>query len=173
MWEAKESAIVLATINDEKNTLELEGKGESTVTLKPRGVYYEGLFLKILYNKLEKLLDNTQDINIFLTGTITKLCCYPDSILHSYLINPQLSIHTHVRTLYKILAQVAASAHSIISNFDDYTEKLKQIKEAGTDPTDSDTKLLNNLIIHVEFRKELVSFVETTQLLFDNETLNP
>jgi len=68
---------------------------------------------------------------------------------------------------------VAASAHSIISNFDDYTEKLKQIKEAGTDPTDSDTKLLNNLIIHVEFRKELVSFVETTQLLFDNETLNP
>ena len=61
-----------------------------------------GLFLKILMEKLSRLLQNPPIVNVLLLRTVTRLSQYPQPLLRSLLLNHQLVLKPGVPNLYTV-----------------------------------------------------------------------
>lgn len=61
-----------------------------------------GLFLDILLEKLSHMLSNNVYVNLHLTGLISRLAIYPQTLLQSYLLNYQLVFQPNVRSIFQV-----------------------------------------------------------------------
>ncbi|XP_064636306.1 FHF complex subunit HOOK-interacting protein 1B-like isoform X2 [Lineus longissimus] len=65
-----------------------------------------GPFLSVLLHKLDSLMQNTLYVNLLLTGLITRLACYPQSLLRSFLLNHSLVFQPSIKSLVQMLGSV-------------------------------------------------------------------
>lgn len=61
-----------------------------------------GPFLSILLTRLEMMMQNDVYTNLHLTGLISRLACYPQPLLRSFLLNPSLVFQPTVRSLFQV-----------------------------------------------------------------------
>ena len=65
-----------------------------------------GLFIQTLLKKLRQTLSLSLDVNLVLTGILSKLAQYPFPVLYHFLLNKNLPVHSGIITLWNILNQV-------------------------------------------------------------------
>ena len=61
-----------------------------------------GPFLNAIFDKLEAMMDNSVYVNLLLTSLISRLACYPQPLLRSFLLNANLVIRPGVRSLAQV-----------------------------------------------------------------------
>ena len=66
--------------------------------------FYEGLFLEVVFNKLERFLEHGLNANLVLTGVVSRLLDFPHPLLSLYLLSADDRLGA--RTLYRILREV-------------------------------------------------------------------
>ncbi|XP_074649833.1 FHF complex subunit HOOK-interacting protein 1B-like isoform X2 [Tubulanus polymorphus] len=65
-----------------------------------------GPFLTVILQKFESLMQNTFYVNLLLTGVIARLAYYPQPLLKSFLINPNLVFQPQIKSLIQVLGSV-------------------------------------------------------------------
>ncbi|XP_013387521.1 FTS and Hook-interacting protein isoform X2 [Lingula anatina] len=75
-----------------------------------------GPFLNVLLTKLEGMIQNSFDVNLLLTGVITRLACYPQPLLRSYLLNHNLVFQPSVKSLVQVLHSVKTKVETYAKN---------------------------------------------------------
>lgn len=68
--------------------------------------YNGGLFLNMLFLKLEKIFEQSLEINLLVTGLFTKICYYPFPILFSFLLNNCLQVKPGIKILWNVITLV-------------------------------------------------------------------
>ena len=61
-----------------------------------------GPFLNALFDKIDSMIDNNLYVNLELTSLVTRLACYPQALLRSFLLNSNLLIQPGVRSLAQV-----------------------------------------------------------------------
>ena len=61
-----------------------------------------GPFLNAIFDKLEVMMENSVYVNLLLTSLISRLACYPQPLLRSFLLNANLVIRPGVRSLAQV-----------------------------------------------------------------------
>lgn len=61
-----------------------------------------GPFLNAIFDKLEAMMENNVYVNLLLTSLISRLACYPQPLLRSFLLNANLVIRPGVRSLAQV-----------------------------------------------------------------------
>lgn len=92
--------------------------------LKMHATPYTGPFLSTLFGKVDQMPNNSLYENLLLTGIISRLSCYPQPLLRSFLLNTHVVFHPSVRSLYQVLSGVRNRIDSYSKNVDDFTGLL-------------------------------------------------
>ena len=61
-----------------------------------------GPFLNAIFDKIEAMIDNNVYVNLRLTSLVSRLACYPQPLLRSFLLNSNLVIKPGVRSLVQV-----------------------------------------------------------------------
>jgi hypothetical protein len=61
-----------------------------------------GPFLRTIFIKLENMLQNSLQVNLLLTGIISRLAHYSQPLLRSLLLNHSLVLETNVKSLFQV-----------------------------------------------------------------------
>lgn len=61
-----------------------------------------GPFLITLFQKVERMPQNTFYVNLILTGVVTRLALYPQPLLRSFLLNYNMVLKPGVRSLFQV-----------------------------------------------------------------------
>jgi hypothetical protein len=133
-----------------------------------RQVFYEGLFLELIFKKWNSYLDNSFRVNLWLTSVTCKLCMCPISSLHSYLLDPMLPLKPEVPSLPRILKKISTEGAKRAEKMPDLKDRLrdahldmaKDDAAAGTFTEFEDqagTNFVKALVVLEEFCKELFS----------------
>ncbi|CAH1776560.1 unnamed protein product [Owenia fusiformis] len=83
-----------------------------------------GPFLTVLLNKLEGMQQNTLYVNFLLTGLLTRLSCYPQPLLRSFLLNHSLVFQPTVKSLFQVLGSVKHKVDCYSYTVDNFDQML-------------------------------------------------
>lgn len=92
--------------------------------LKMHATPYTGPFLSTLFGKVDQMPNNSLFENLLLTGIISRLSCYPQPLLRSFLLNTHVVFHPTVRSLYQVLLGVKNRIDSYAKTVDDFSGLL-------------------------------------------------
>ncbi|KAG8196983.1 hypothetical protein JTE90_013132 [Oedothorax gibbosus] len=88
-----------------------------------------GPFLSIILTRLEMMMQNDVYTNLHLTDIISRLACYPQPLIRSFLLNPSLVFQPTVRSLFQILGSLKHKVDSYSYTVDNYEELVNQSKQ--------------------------------------------
>ncbi|NXL94493.1 F16B2 protein, partial [Alectura lathami] len=74
----------------------------------PEGQFYEGHFLKVLFDRMSRILDQPYSLNLQVTSVLSRLAAFPHPHLHEYLLDPYLSLAPGCRSLFSVLVRVTS-----------------------------------------------------------------
>ena len=122
-----------------------------------------GPFLSNLLNRLEMMCDNDFYINLHLTGLISRLACYPQPLIRSFLLNSKMTFNHEVKSLWTILTNLRNKFDNSavqVTNFEIVLNRAKRFLKAR------DEKLLqgkngfsHNMMDHSNFRKGSITSI--------------
>ncbi|XP_064630710.1 FHF complex subunit HOOK interacting protein 2A-like isoform X2 [Lineus longissimus] len=140
-----------------------------------RDSFYEGSFLKILFDKLSRMLDQSYEINLQVTSVVSKLALLPHPNLNEYLLNPVLPSGEGCRTLHKIFQKVVHDIYSRAKSTDNFKHQLvdarKKLLGIGEIINRGENhSTLEGVIVLEEFCKELaaIAFVKQHDMVSDS-----
>ncbi|NWX35474.1 F16B2 protein, partial [Notiomystis cincta] len=70
--------------------------------------FYEGHFLKVLFDRMSRILDQPYSLNLQVTSVLSHLAAFPHPHLHEYLLDPYLSLAPGCRSLFSVLVRVTS-----------------------------------------------------------------
>lgn len=100
-----------------------------------------GFFLSSLLQKLTSFLTNSIYVNLHLTGLISRLAIFPQSLLRTYLIEPSLVLQPNVPSLIQIIGFLK---QKIEDYMDKRSDKNSLIKFAKDFLVEREIRLLNS-----------------------------
>uniref|UniRef100_A0A6Q2YVB9 FHF complex subunit HOOK-interacting protein C-terminal domain-containing protein n=1 Tax=Esox lucius TaxID=8010 RepID=A0A6Q2YVB9_ESOLU len=128
--------------------------------------FFEGHFLKILFDRIGRILEQPYELNLQVTSVLSRLALFPHPQLHEYLLDPYISLVPGARSLFSVLIRVIGELMQRIQLIPNFTEKLVHVRrqlmgldgETGVDHV----TLLQGVIVLEEFCKELaaIAFVK-------------
>lgn len=128
--------------------------------------FFEGHFLKVLFDRIARILEQPYELNLQVTSVLSKLAVFPHPLLHEYLLDTYISLAPGARSLFSVLIRVIGELMQRIQHIPNVTEKLVQVRgqlmglepETGVDHV----TLLRGVIVLEEFCKELaaIAFVK-------------
>uniref|UniRef100_A0A3P9JSD9 Family with sequence similarity 160 member B1 n=1 Tax=Oryzias latipes TaxID=8090 RepID=A0A3P9JSD9_ORYLA len=129
--------------------------------------FFEGHFLKVLFDRMGRILDQPYDVNLQVTAVLSKLSLLPHSHLHEYLLDPYINLAPGCRSLFSVIVRVVGDLMLRIHRIPDFTPKLLLVRKRllGLEPegiTVDHGTLLEGVIVLEEFCKELaaIAFVK-------------
>ncbi|KAK1164321.1 protein FAM160B1-like isoform X1 [Acipenser oxyrinchus oxyrinchus] len=129
--------------------------------------FFEGHFLKVLFDRMGRILDQPYDVNLQVTSVLSKLSMFPHPHIHEYLLDPYINLAPGCRSLFSVIVRVVGDLMLRIQRIPDFTPKLLQVRKRllGMDPEDAvidHSTLLEGVIVLEEFCKELaaIAFVK-------------
>ncbi|XP_066277630.1 FHF complex subunit HOOK interacting protein 2A-like isoform X3 [Branchiostoma lanceolatum] len=128
--------------------------------------FYEGSLVKVLFDKLSRVLDQPYDVNLQVTSVLSKLALLPHPHLHEYMLDPCIPLTPGVRSLHSVLKRVAADLMLRAQRIPDFNRKLVMVRQQlmGMAPAENvdHRTLLEGAIVLEEFCKELaaIAFVK-------------
>ncbi|XP_064830367.1 FHF complex subunit HOOK-interacting protein 2B isoform X2 [Oncorhynchus masou masou] len=128
--------------------------------------FFEGHFLKVLFDRIGRILEQPYELNLQVTSVLSRLAVFPHPHLHEYLLDPYIILAPGARSLFSVLIRVIGELMQRIEVIPNFTEKLVHVRrqlmgldgESGVDHM----PLLKGVIILEEFCKELaaIAFVK-------------
>ncbi|KAF1456446.1 hypothetical protein FQV21_0010726, partial [Spheniscus demersus] len=76
----------------------------------PEATFYEGHFLKVLFDRMTRILDQPYSLNLQVTSVLSRLAAFPHPHLHEYLLDPYLNLAPGCRSLFSVLVRVMSPA---------------------------------------------------------------
>ncbi|XP_068597117.1 FHF complex subunit HOOK interacting protein 2A [Brachionichthys hirsutus] len=129
--------------------------------------FFEGHFLKVLFDRMGRILDQPYDVNLQVTAVLSKMSLLPHPHLHEYLLDPYVSLAPGCRSLFSVIVRVVGDLMLRIQRVPDFTAKLLLVRKRllGLEPegvTIDHMALLEGVIVLEEFCKELaaIAFVK-------------
>nr|XP_034371161.1 protein FAM160B1 isoform X2 [Arvicanthis niloticus] len=119
--------------------------------------FFEGHFLKVLFDRMGRILDQPYDVNLQVTSVLSRLSLFPHPHTHEYLLDPYVNLASGCRSLFSV----------IVRRIQDFTPKLLLVRKRllGLEPEGpivDHITLLEGVIVLEEFCKELaaIAFVK-------------
>lgn len=130
----------------------------------PAASFYEGHFLKVLFDRLGRILDQPYAVNLQVTSVLSRLALFPHPHLHEYLLDPYLPLAPGCRTLFSVLVRVIGDLMQRTHRVPDFTAHLLLVRRwlMGLLPEAqgiSHRMLLEGVVVLEEFCKELAAIV--------------
>ncbi|KAI1887217.1 hypothetical protein AGOR_G00203900 [Albula goreensis] len=133
----------------------------------PQTPFFEGHFLKVLFDRMGRILDQPYDVNLQVTSVLSKLALFPHPHLHEYLLDPYINLAPSCRSLFSVIVRVVGDLMLRIHRIPEFTPKLLLVRKRllGLEPEGTGIDhltLLEGVIVLEEFCKELaaVAFVK-------------
>ncbi|XP_077161081.1 FHF complex subunit HOOK-interacting protein 2B isoform X2 [Paroedura picta] len=130
--------------------------------------FYEGHFLKVLFDRLAQILDQPYGVNLQVTSVLSRLALFPHPHLHEYLLDPYLPLAPGCRTLFSVLIRVIGDLMQRIQRVPDFPVNLLLVRKrlmglVSEEQQISHQMLLEGVIVLEEFCKELaaIAFVKS------------
>ncbi|XP_019411021.1 PREDICTED: protein FAM160B1 [Crocodylus porosus] len=129
--------------------------------------FFEGHFLKVLFDRMGRILDQPYDVNLQVTSVLSKLSLFPHPHIHEYLLDPYVNLASGCRSLFSVIVRVVGDLMVRIQRIPDFTPKLLLVRKRllGLEPEGpiiDHMTLLEGVIVLEEFCKELaaIAFVK-------------
>ncbi|XP_076831149.1 FHF complex subunit HOOK interacting protein 2A [Brachyhypopomus gauderio] len=129
--------------------------------------FFEGHFLKVLFDRMGRVLDQPYDVNLQVTSVLSRLALLPHPHLHEYLLDPYINLAPGCRSLFSVIVRVVGDLMLRIHRVPDFTPKLLLVRKRllGLEPevlSVDHVTLLEGVIVLEEFCKELaaIAFVK-------------
>ncbi|CAL8258312.1 unnamed protein product [Lota lota] len=129
--------------------------------------FFEGHFLKVLFDRMGRVLDQPYEVNLQVTSVLSKLCLLPHPHMHEYLLDPYINLAPGCRSLFSVIVRVVGDLMLRIQRIPDFTPKLLLVRKRllGLEPEGVNVDhmtLLEGVIVLEEFCKELaaIAFVK-------------
>lgn len=127
----------------------------------PEGQFYEGRFLKVLFDRLARILDQPYSLNLQVTSVLSLLAAFPHPHLHEYLLDPYLSLAPGCRSLFSVLVRVIGDLMQRIQRVPHFRAKLLLVRQQllGLVPGEQmeHATLFKGVVVLEEFCKELAA----------------
>ncbi|XP_066423555.1 FHF complex subunit HOOK-interacting protein 2B isoform X2 [Molothrus aeneus] len=78
---------------------------DSCHSCHPGVAFYEGHFLKVLFDRMSRILDQPYSLNLQVTSVLSQLAAFPHPHLHEYLLDPYLNLAPGCRSLFSVLVR--------------------------------------------------------------------
>uniref|UniRef100_A0A4W3H4C5 FHF complex subunit HOOK interacting protein 2 n=1 Tax=Callorhinchus milii TaxID=7868 RepID=A0A4W3H4C5_CALMI len=129
--------------------------------------FFEGHFLKVLFDRMGRILDQPYDVNLQVTSVLSKLSLFPHPHIHEYLLDPYINLAPGCRSLFSVIVRVVGDLMLRIQRIPDFTPKLLLVRKRllgfeSDGPIIDHMTLLEGVIVLEEFCKELaaIAFVK-------------
>uniref|UniRef100_A0A4W4GS42 FHF complex subunit HOOK-interacting protein C-terminal domain-containing protein n=1 Tax=Electrophorus electricus TaxID=8005 RepID=A0A4W4GS42_ELEEL len=129
--------------------------------------FFEGHFLKVLFDRMGRILDQPYDVNLQVTSVLSRLALLPHPHLHEYLLDPYINLAPGCRSLFSVIVRVVGDLMLRIHRVPDFNPKLLLVRKRllGLEPevlSVDHVTLLEGVIVLEEFCKELaaIAFVK-------------
>lgn len=129
--------------------------------------FFEGHFLKVLFDRMGRILDQPYDVNLQVTSVLSRLSLFPHPHTHEYLLDPYINLASGCRSLFSVIVRVVGDLMVRIQRIQDFTPKLLLVRKRllGLEPEGpivDHITLLEGVIVLEEFCKELaaIAFVK-------------
>ncbi|XP_068277517.1 FHF complex subunit HOOK-interacting protein 2B isoform X2 [Nyctibius grandis] len=127
----------------------------------PEGTFYEGHFLKVLFDRMSRVLDQPYSLNLQLTSVLSRLAAFPHPHLHEYLLDPYLSLAPGCRSLFSVLVRVMGDLMQRLQRVPQFRAKLLLVRRQllGLVPGEQmdHEMLFKGVVVLEEFCKELAA----------------
>ncbi|KAM3611180.1 uncharacterized protein V6R79_014543 [Siganus canaliculatus] len=145
------------------------------------GGFSEGPLLKVLLDRLARVLEQPYELNLQLTAVLSRLSSFDHPLLHEYLLDPYLHLSHCCRSPFSVLVRLMGELMQRTLQVPELSDKLLKTRRdlMGLDRNASleHLTLLRGIIVLEEFCKELaaIAFVklplDQQQLTWTPETL--
>ncbi|KAJ8401013.1 hypothetical protein AAFF_G00389700 [Aldrovandia affinis] len=128
--------------------------------------FYEGHLLKVLFDRIARILEQPYELNLQVTSVLSRLAVFPHPHLHEYLLDPYISLAPGSRSLFSVLIRVIGDLMQRIQHIPNFSERLvhvrKQLMGLESETVTDHVTLLKGVIVLEEFCKELaaIAFVK-------------
>ncbi|XP_074784503.1 FHF complex subunit HOOK-interacting protein 2B isoform X1 [Athene noctua] len=127
----------------------------------PEGTFYEGHFLKVLFDRMTQILDQPYSLNLQVTSVLSRLATFPHPHLHEYLLDPYLNLAPGCRSLFSVLVRVIGDLMQRLQRVPHFRAKLLLVRQQllGLVPGErmDHTMLFKGVVVLEEFCKELAA----------------
>ncbi|XP_059192332.1 FHF complex subunit HOOK-interacting protein 2B [Centropristis striata] len=128
--------------------------------------FFEGHLLKVLFDRLGRVLEQPYEVNLQLTAVLSRLASFDHPLLHEYLLNPYIHLSHCSRSLFSVLIRLMGELMQRIQSVSNLTDKLldarRHLLGLNSNTGLEHQTLLRGLIVLEEFCKELaaIAFVK-------------
>uniref|UniRef100_A0A8P4KM60 FHF complex subunit HOOK-interacting protein C-terminal domain-containing protein n=1 Tax=Dicentrarchus labrax TaxID=13489 RepID=A0A8P4KM60_DICLA len=128
--------------------------------------FLEGPLLKVLFDRLGRVLEQPYELNLQLTSVLSRLTAFRHPLLNEYLLNPYIHLSHCARSLFSVLIRLMGELMQRIQSVSNLTDRLLNTRRhlLGLDHSTGleHQTLLRGLIVLEEFCKELaaIAFVK-------------
>ncbi|KAK2840660.1 hypothetical protein Q7C36_012239 [Tachysurus vachellii] len=137
--------------------------------------FYEGHFLKVLLDRIARILEQPYELNLQVTSVLSQLAVFPHPHLHEYLLDPYISLSSGTRSLFSTLVRVIGQLMQRIQHIPNFTQRLisvrKQLMGLEEETVAEHGTLLKGVIVLEEFCKELAAIAFVKLPAVDQEHL--
>uniref|UniRef100_F6SVI8 Protein FAM160B1 n=1 Tax=Ciona intestinalis TaxID=7719 RepID=F6SVI8_CIOIN len=127
-----------------------------------------GPFLRMLLNKLSKVLSQQYSVNLVVTSIASRLCLMPHPLMHELFINPLTQLRPQARSMYTVVQMVVEQILHRMNHIPNFKNRLivarRKLAAGVVTNNDIDTHktFLEGTIVLEEFCKELaaIAFVK-------------
>ncbi|NXJ02865.1 F16B2 protein, partial [Psophia crepitans] len=127
----------------------------------PEEAFYEGHFLKVLFERMSRILDQPYSLNLQVTSVLSRLAAFPHPHLHEYLLDPYLNLAPSCRSLFSILVRVIGDLMQRLQRVPHFRAKLLLVRRQlmGLVPGEQmdHAMLFKGVVVLEEFCKELAA----------------
>uniref|UniRef100_A0A8B9NF18 Family with sequence similarity 160 member B2 n=1 Tax=Accipiter nisus TaxID=211598 RepID=A0A8B9NF18_9AVES len=127
----------------------------------PETAFYEGHFLKVLFDRMTRILDQPYSLNLQVTSVLSRLAAFPHPHLHEYLLDPYLNLAPGCRSLFSVLVRVIGDLMQRLQRVPHFRAKLLLVRRQlmGLVPGEQmdHTMLFKGVVVLEEFCKELAA----------------
>ncbi|XP_029555092.1 protein FAM160B1 [Salmo trutta] len=91
--------------------------------------FFEGHFLKVLFDRMGRILDQPYDVNLQVTSVLSKLSLLPHPHMHESLLDPYINLGPGCRSLFSVIVRVVGELMLRIQRIPDFTPKLLLVRK--------------------------------------------
>ncbi|XP_007949037.2 FHF complex subunit HOOK interacting protein 2B [Orycteropus afer afer] len=133
---------------------------------EPERPFFEGHFLRMLFDRMSRILDQPYSLNLQVTSVLSRLALFPHPHIHEYLLDPYINLAPGCRSLFSVLVRVIGDLMQRVQRVPQFPGKLLLVRkqlmgQVPGEQLDHQT-LLQGVVVLEEFCKELaaIAFVK-------------
>ncbi|XP_004848330.1 protein FAM160B2 isoform X2 [Heterocephalus glaber] len=74
---------------------------------EPERPFFEGHFLRVLFSRIARILDQPYSLNLQVTSVLSRLALFPHPHIHEYLLDPYINLAPGCRSLFSVLVRAS------------------------------------------------------------------